>query len=218
MKILIVAATYLEVKPFLNQLGFHQEQAHYAFATDRFNSIEVLITGVGMTATTYRLTKQLSANSYQLIVNAGVAGAFSPRLLIGDAVLVASDCFAELGAESPSGFIPITQLNLPAPYQIKASSHFNIKSWEHLPKVNGITVNKVHGKVDSIVEAEALFSPDVESMEGAAVLAVCEAEKIDCYQLRTISNRVEPRNTDNWNLGLAIKNLNLFLIDLLNEF
>ncbi len=218
MNILLVAATYLEVKPFLNQLGFHQEQSLYSFATERFNSIEVLITGVGMTATTYQLTKQLCAKSYQLVINAGVAGTFSHRLLIGDAVLVTSDCFAELGAESPTGFIPITQLNLPTPYQVKATANFTIKSWEHLPKVNGITVNKVHGKLDSIVEAEALFSPDVESMEGAAVLAVCEAEGIDCYQLRTISNRVEPRNTENWNLGLAIKNLNLILIDLLNEF
>lgn len=170
-----------------------------------------------MVATTYTLTKQLSKSSYHLVINAGIAGAFNPKLMIGDPVLVTSDCFAELGAESPIGFIPLDQLKFNAPYKVTANSRFIIKGWEHLPKVSGITVNKVHGQLDSIVATENRFSPDVESMEGAAVLTVCLAENIDCYQLRTISNKVEPRNTANWNVRLAIQYLNQFLIDLLDE-
>jgi futalosine hydrolase len=217
MKILVAAATYLEVKPFLNHLGFSKEESFYSYATDRFNTLDVLITGVGMVSTTYQITKQLSKVHYHLVINAGIAGAFSPKLLIGDAVIVSSDCLAEMGAESPNGLVPFDKMAYRGIYQAKAKSNFTIKAWEHLPRVNGITVNKVHGKADSIVEVEIHFSPEVESMEGAAVLAICEAEKIDCYQLRTISNRVEPRNTANWNIGLAIQNLNLFLTDLLNE-
>lgn len=217
MNILLVAATYLEIKPFLDHLGFRNEQGFYSTATDRFNTLDVLITGVGMVSTTYKLTKQLSKSSYHLVINAGIAGAFDSKLMIGDAVLVTSDCFAELGAESPEGFIPFDQLKFNAPYKVTANSRFLIKCWEHLPKVSGITVNKVHGQLDAIVATEIQFSPDVESMEGAAVLAVCLAENIDCYQLRTISNRVEPRNTANWNIGLAIQYLNQFLIDLLDE-
>tara|TARA_R110002049_G_scaffold271718_2_gene448936 strand:- start:1736 stop:2392 length:657 start_codon:yes stop_codon:yes gene_type:complete len=217
MKILVVAATYLEVKPFLNHLGFSSEESFYSYATNRFNSIDVLITGVGMVSTTYQLTKQLSKEHYHLVINAGIAGAFSSKLLIGDAVIVTADCLAEMGTESPNGFIPFDKMAFKGIYQTKAYAGFTIKAWDHLPRVNGITMNKVHGKADSIVETEIHFSPDVECMEGAAVLAVCEAEKIDCYQLRTISNRVEPRNTANWNIGLAIQNLNLFLTDLLNE-
>lgn len=217
MKILVVSATYLEIKPFLNHLGFNNEESFYSYATDRFNSLDVLITGVGMVSTTYKLTKQLSKEHYQLVINVGIAGAFSSKLLIGDAVIVTTDCLAEMGAESPNGLIPFQKMAFKGIYQAKANAGFTIKAWHHLPRVNGITVNKVHGKTDSIVETEINFSPDVESMEGAAVLAICEAENIDCYQLRTISNRVEPRNTANWNIGLAIQNLNLFLTDLLNE-
>ena len=37
---------------------------------------------------------------------------------------------------------------------------------------------------------------------------VCEQFAIPCIQIRAISNKVEKRNTENWNLDLAISNLN----------
>jgi len=48
----------------------------------------------------------------------------------------------------------------------------------------------------------------VESMEGAAFFMACEQFEIPCIQIRAISNKVEKRNTANWDLSLAIKNLN----------
>jgi futalosine hydrolase len=45
-------------------------------------------------------------------------------------------------------------------------------------------------------------------MEGAAFLQICNAEKIKCAQIRSISNYVEERNTGNWSIGLAIEKLN----------
>jgi len=52
-----------------------------------------------------------------------------------------------------------------------------------------------------------LFNPQVESMEGAAFFYACLLEGITCSQIRTISNKVEKRNKDNWNIPLAVKNL-----------
>ena len=37
---------------------------------------------------------------------------------------------------------------------------------------------------------------------------VCKNYNIPCIQIRSISNKVEKRNKENWNLPLAIKNLN----------
>jgi len=37
---------------------------------------------------------------------------------------------------------------------------------------------------------------------------VCEQFETPCLQIRAISNKVEKRNTKNWNLDLAISNLN----------
>jgi futalosine hydrolase len=78
---------------------------------------------------------------------------------------------------------------------------------DKLPKVNGITVNMVHGNEDSIAKVFQLFHPITESMEGAAFLYACRMENIPCLQLRSISNYVEKRNREAWNIPLALQNL-----------
>jgi futalosine hydrolase len=61
------------------------------------------------------------------------------------------------------------------------------------------------------------FNPQIESMEGAAVFYVCLKTNINCIQIRTISNNVERRNKNNWNIPLALKNLQNITINLLKE-
>ncbi|HEY9083244.1 MAG TPA: hypothetical protein VIN73_07910, partial [Vicingaceae bacterium] len=73
--------------------------------------------------------------------------------------------------------------------------------------VKGITVNTTHGDETSIAKVKNLFHPQVESMEGAAFLYACLLEGISCLQIRAISNKVERRNKDNWDIKLAVKNL-----------
>ena len=76
-----------------------------------------------------------------------------------------------------------------------------------LQKVSGITVNTTHGAQISIQKIKKLFAPQIESMEGAAFLYACLLEGITCAQIRVISNKVEKRNKENWNIPLAVKNL-----------
>ena len=52
-------------------------------------------------------------------------------------------------------------------------------------------------------------------MEGAAFLFCCMKENIPCVQIRSISNFVEKRNKDNWNIPLAIENLHKEIIKIL---
>jgi futalosine hydrolase len=54
-------------------------------------------------------------------------------------------------------------------------------------------------------------------MEGAAIAMVCEKENIPYLQVRSISNYVTKRNTNEWNIPLAIKNLNASIIKIINE-
>jgi futalosine hydrolase len=49
-------------------------------------------------------------------------------------------------------------------------------------------------------------------MEGAAFFYACEEAQVEALQIRCISNYVEKRNRENWNLALAVKNLNDWLI------
>ena len=85
---------------------------------------------------------------------------------------------------------------------------YNVTAKTNLQKVKGITVNTVHGNEESIAEIVNRLNPDVESMEGAAFFKVCKEFAVPCIQIRAISNNVEKRNKANWNMSLAIGNLN----------
>ena len=75
----------------------------------------------------------------------------------------------------------------------------------------------MHGNDDSIANIVERLNPQLESMEGAAFFYACRELKGPCIQIRAVSNYVEKRNRDNWQIGLAIKNLNTFAAELLKE-
>ena len=75
----------------------------------------------------------------------------------------------------------------------------------------------MHGNKRSITEIINRLNPDIENMEGAAFFQVCNTFNVPCIQIRAISNKVERRNKDNWNLPLAIKNLNNKLVEIISE-
>ena len=182
MKILLIAATSDEI------------------IKEYFSNSEVLISGVGMVNTTYTVTKHLSVNSYDLVINMGIAGCFNSAIKIGDVVEVVGDTFSEIGFENGMEFDNFSDFEI--------TNTFKVAGKTNLQKVTGITVNTVHGNEDSIAKIVSRLNPDVESMEGAAVLKVCKEFAIPCVQIRAISNKVEKRNKENWDLPLAIKNLN----------
>ena len=82
------------------------------------------------------------------------------------------------------------------------------KDSSRLVNVSSITVNTIHGNKKNIAEILERLNPDVESMEGAACMMVCQKFNIPSLQIRSISNFIEERNKEKWNLSLAIKNLN----------
>ena len=46
---------------------------------------------------------------------------------------------------------------------------------------------------------------------------VCLLEKVNFVHIRAISNYVEPRNKEGWDIPLALDNLSEFLVKLLNN-
>lgn len=224
MKILIVAATTSEIRPAMEKLNFSGENGRIMHHLYKNHQVDILITGIGMVATSYHVAKTLMAKKYDLAVNAGICGAFHPHLHIGEVVNVARDCFPELGAENKNEFLTIFELGLEDPSEFPyQDGMIENKSWKtltgiiNLPEVTGVTANTVHGNKTSIEKLTSRFHPQTESMEGAAFLYVCLMEKIPCLQLRAVSNFVEERDKPGWNIELALKNLNKTLIELLNK-
>ena len=176
---------------------------------ENFLNSEIVISGVGMVNTTYALTKHLSAHFYDLVINMGIAGCFDSAIKIGDVVEVVEDHFSEIGFENGEEFEHFSDF--------KIINTFKVGGKTNLQQVKGITVNMVHGNVDSIVEIVKRLNPNVESMEGAAVFKVCKEFDVPCLQIRAISNKVENRNKAHWDLPLAIKNLNATVAQIITE-
>jgi futalosine hydrolase len=209
MKTLLVAATGFEIKNVLK---------HFDLSVEKYidtPGFDVLITGVGMTATAFALGQHLLPGKYGQVLNLGIAGSFSPKLPPGTVVQVCTDVFAELGAEDGQQFLPIQNLGF------GESSYTAIAPLQpiHPPlsTAKGITVNKVHGHQPSIDAVKVRLAPDIETMEGAAVIYACNQVQIPCIQVRAISNFVEPRNRENWKIELAIENLNNWAIRFLTK-
>jgi len=218
MQILLVAATEAEIQPVLQFLEENYTQSRPFNFQNNQQSINVLITGVGMVATAYQLGKTIASQPFDFVINAGIAGAINRDLEIGDVVQVTADQFFGFGAEDKDGsLLSIFDLGFiqadDFPYQSGLLKTAYLAPG--LKSVNGITVQKVHGSSTTI----QLLNPantEVESMEGAAFMLVALTEKIRCCQIRSISNYVEERNKANWDIKLAIHHLNEYLLHLLS--
>lgn len=203
-KCLLVAATANEIAPFL-QTALHQQK-----------NVDVLVTGVGMVATAFALGKQFALNTYDFAINVGIAGAVSRELVLGELVFVERDALYELGAEEGTQFLSIEDLGFGK--SVFSAGPGMAKEWYHaLKKVTGITVNTVHGNDRSIQILHKRTSAETESMEGAAFYYACEQFGLSCMQVRSISNYVEKRDREKWEIGLAIEKLNDWLIAKVSE-
>ena len=222
MQILLVSATPYEIAPLLPFLEQQFQQNQPGLFQKGDHSITVAITGVGIAATAWHLGHLLATFRPDWAVNAGVAGVFDRSLALGTVVHVIADRFGDTGAETADGaFLDLFDLGLHTPNQAPyingqlynpAAGQFNF-----LPPVHGLTVNKVHGHQPSIDRVRQKYpESQVESMEGAAFFYACLQKSIPFTAIRSISNYVEPRNRDQWQLGRAIESLNQVLLEMLS--
>jgi len=221
MKILIVAATEHEIMPLSGFLKLKKNSYGYEGNFKKYH-IDILITGIGMVATACKLSKILTEKKFELALNIGIAGSFRKEIGIGDLVNVVEDRFSELGVESENGFTLLEDLkNLNGELVTDTAGLFvnphNILPACEIRQVYGITVNTVHGHTENILKIVEICNPDIETMEGAAFMYVCLAENIRFLQLRSISNFVETRNREKWNVSLAVQSLNKRVFSLLDD-
>ena len=206
MKVLIVAATEFEIKPLIET----QKKA------------EILITGIGSSATIYHLTKKLLTSHYDLVIQAGIAGMFACKFTLGAVVAVKEDAFADVGIEEKDelrtlfeyGFLDKNEFPFSDGKLVNSSV---ILEKIPLPAATAITVNTVS---DNFVHNENFrqkYHADIESMEGAAFHYVCLQQKISFLQLRSISNVVGERDKSRWTIDSAIRNLNNELIKIIDH-
>lgn len=216
MKILLTAATTFEIEPTLLLI----EKKGLSPGIE----ITVLITGIGPVNATYLLTTAIANQKPGLVIQAGLAGSFNYNE-IGPAktVLVKYDAFGDLGMEEKGKFTTVFDAGFAGKNHFPFTDGWliNANPWLNnsaLPVVKSVTINKVS---DSSIQKEQLiktFSPQTETMEGAALHYVCLQQEVPFLQIRSISNEVGERDKSKWQIKEAVESLNAELIKLLNTF
>jgi futalosine hydrolase len=205
MKILVVAATQLEIEPF-----------------SKPDDLDILISGTGIPSTVYRLTKKLLENTYDLVIQVGIAGSFSKKIKDAEVVVVSQDTFADIGVEEDKKFRSIFMLGLDDENKFPFREGWLINPLEMesalpLKKVTPITINKLSDRKKQTTRLKKHFNAAIESMEGAAFHFVCLQQNVPFIQLRSISNKVGERDKSKWKMKEAIENLNLALKELIES-
>ncbi|HRB55959.1 MAG TPA: hypothetical protein PLR36_06265, partial [Ferruginibacter sp.] len=131
MKVLVTAATELEIFPFVK----------------KNSGAEIFIHGVGATNTAFALSQKINA-AYDIVIQAGIAGSFTGNLQLGQTVAVAKDCFADLGLLHNGTLSSVFEMGLAGendfPYKNGYLENYHpILQLLSLQKVNAATINLI---------------------------------------------------------------------------
>jgi futalosine hydrolase len=212
MNILLLAATVMEIRPFIQQ---YNRDRHAA-------DIDIIITGVGLTATVYAIMQQLRIKRPGIMIQAGIAGSFTTDITPGSTVIVKKDRVADEGVVENGKLITLFDLQLAEKDRLPfingwlVNNSFSRKQVK-LPKVNAISVSDISNAEQKIAIYRKAFRPQIETMEGAAFHYTAIMEKIPFLQLRAISNYVGVREKKEWKMKKAIANLNQSLAEIVES-
>ena len=214
MKMLITAATKMEIQPLMDANNTIKTNAEIVFHTS----------GIGMMATTFSLARAIEQHKPTLVVQAGVAGCFDALIPLGTVVVVGKEYIADMGVTENNLWLDIFDMNLADPNEFPFSNkqliNPNIPEFNVLksPVVTGVSVNTISTDAHHIQQTQQHYHPFIESMEGAALHYVCLKNCIPFIQIRAISNIVGERNKKAWKLKESITNLNDYLREYLTRF
>ena len=167
--------------------------------------VRVVVGGVGPAEAAAITSAELAAGAVDLAVCAGIAGGFAPLQPAQIAVASAIE-FADLGADAPDGFRPITDVGFGrVRYDVapKLAVQLADRTGGRLGTV--LTVAAVTGTAEAAAELARRF-PDAiaEAMEGAGVAAAAAYHDVPVAEIRAISNVVGPRERAGWRIDEAL--------------
>ncbi|WKX74283.1 futalosine hydrolase [Streptomyces sp. XD-27] len=192
-------------------------------AAARFRGVrvDVLVAGVGPAAAGAAAGAALAVAAvreepYDVVVSAGIGGGFRPEgdgtgarvggLVVADAIVA-----ADLGAETPDGFAPVTELGFgTVAHQPPAALVRAVARTTGAVRGAVLTVSTVTG---SAARAAALRDRHpgaaAEAMEGFGVAEAAAAHGVPVLEIRAVSNPVGPRDRAAWRIGEALDALRL---------
>ncbi|GLH98429.1 futalosine hydrolase [Phytohabitans aurantiacus] len=149
---------------------------------------------------------EAAGRPFRAVLSAGIGGGFPGQAPVGSTVLAVRSIAADLGADSPDGFIPLDELGFGS--AIATADETLLAALQaalpHAIAGDVLTVNTVTGTAEGAQALVARYPSAVaEAMEGYGVACAATAAGLPFAELRTISNPVGPRDRAAWRLGDA---------------
>jgi futalosine hydrolase len=176
--------------------------------------VDLLITGVGLMASTYSITKQVLQKKPSLIIQAGISGCIDEDLHLGEVVVVKDEAIGDMGVMENKSFKTIFDLNLmtkddePWKGGKLVNTHNNLLLISGLKQVHAVSVHEITTHPKRISYYKENLQAQIEHMEGAALHYIAIIEEIPFLQIRSVSNFASVRDKSKWKLDESITNLN----------
>ena len=169
------------------------------------STVAIVRMGVGPVNAAHAVTMFLATTGARQIVVCGVGGAYpSSSLHIGNVVCAELECYGDLGAMSPAGFLDMKALGFPViGGQAPLYNELPMQLFPLQHRVPFVTVSCCTGTEDQALAIETRTRGCVENMEGAAVAHVAHLHHVPVGEVRGISNIVTNRDTTSWRLDQA---------------
>lgn len=174
---------------------------------------DTVVTGVGKVAAAIAVTQALArarslARKPSAVLAFGLCGAYPQRhvargvnfLRVLDGCVVGDDVLADDGVETPQGYQDMEALGFGrvGPFTTDAELVRRVADGLGLPVVRGATVSTCSGSEARSDAVAHRTGAQVETMEGAAIAAVCRQFAVPWVQLRVVSNDTGDRDRAGW--------------------
>ncbi|MCX4710699.1 futalosine hydrolase [Streptomyces griseus] len=212
MRVLVVTAVPVERDAVTRAFGGAPETVAVPGAElHRCGAFDVLAGGAGPAAAAAATAFALAAGAsapvpYGLVVSAGIGGAFTPLTPLGSLVVATDIVAADLGADTPDGFLPVTALGFgrdrfaPPPALVR-----DVAAAAGAAAGPVLTVSTVTGTAERAAGLLAAHPGALaEAMEGFGVAEAAARAGVPVLELRAVSNAVGPRDRDAWRIGDAL--------------
>ncbi|WP_418957716.1 futalosine hydrolase [Streptomyces tritici] len=180
------------------------------------SAVDVLVAGVGPAAAAAATATALARAAlddapYGLVVSAGIAGGFAPHAPLGSVVVSDALVAADLGAQTPDGYLPVEDLGFGrsahrVPPALLRHVADVLDAGGIGPRVGPVlTVSTVTGTAARAAELARRHPGAVaEAMEGFGVAEAAAAHGLPVIEIRAVSNAVGPRDRAAWRIGEAL--------------
>lgn len=171
----------------------------------RTPAADLLVAGIGPAAAAAGTATALALGQYDVCLSLGICGAFRGTADIGDVVVATELVAADLGADSPGGFLTVGALGwdedtAPVDAALLRSVAGRLGTVVTGPVLTVSTVTGTRARAD---ELAGRHGPVAEAMEGWGVVAAARPRGLPVLEVRTVSNLVGDRDTATWDFPAA---------------